>query len=70
MGHASEFLGDLMALARGLGFDPGTGAVLDSGTPWQSGEKAYFYGTNKDRQKTLLVEARLFLNRNVHLRFD
>jgi len=68
---AVDFLGDLLTLARNLGFDCATKpAMLWHGArdKWTSGAVHEFYGVDRKGKHITLVEARAYLNGNLHLR--
>jgi len=70
---SAEFLGDLLTLARNLGFNTQTNdARLDySGrSQWRGGEKEEFHFKNKAGEWELLFDVRAFKNGNVHLRLN
>ncbi len=76
--RASEFLGDLLTLARNLGFDCETSvhSLGRSGRrDWVSGEKYEFHGSDRvggdllrTRAPIVLFDVRAYLNGNLHLR--
>lgn len=70
--RAANFLGDLLTIARNLGFDCGTNPYSLNRTgreQWASGTVHEFRGLDRrTKQSVVLVEARGFKNGNVHLR--
>ncbi len=69
---AGEFLGDILTIARNLGFDCETNdrRVGHYGRrDWESGGVQLFTFTNKGRTETL-IEVRAFYNRNMHVRLN
>lgn len=69
--RAGDFLGDLLTLARNLGFNCLTNpAMLNrSGREhWTSGKVVEFYGHDKSGRDVTLIEVRAYLNGNLHLR--
>lgn len=68
---AADFIGDLLTLARNLGFDCTTAHsdLSYSGRErWAPGEARQFYGIDKRGQEVTLMDVRAFKNRNLHLR--
>lgn len=69
---ASTFLGDLMTLARNLGFHCHTNDTRLSRTgrdKWKPGERQEFFFFDEGKQH-LLFDVRGFKNRNLHLRLN
>jgi hypothetical protein len=70
--RAADFLGDLLTLARNLGFDCTTNPypLSRSGREsWTSGQVHEFRGLERrTRRSVVLVEARAYKNGNIHLR--
>lgn len=70
---AAHLLGDLLTVARNLGWDcPTNPRMLDySGRKeWGSGQSVEFWGHTKRGDPEIVVEAKAFLNGNVHLRMS
>jgi hypothetical protein len=68
---AGEFLGDLLTVARNLGFECTTNPHLlnHSGRrEWTGGERYEFHGMHRGRS-VVLFDVRAFKNRNLHIRF-
>ena len=69
--EAAKFIGDLLTLARNLGFDCSTSPAMLYHTArdhWVSGAVHEFYGVDRKGNEMTLVEARAFKNGNLHLR--
>lgn len=69
--RAADFLGDLLTLARNLGFKCSTvaGDLTRTGREnWVAGRAYEFYGTDRDGKDCLLYDVRAFKNRHLHLR--
>lgn len=64
---AANFLDDLVVVAMNLGFDLVDGVKHHSFVP---GQKEVFYTRDKSGERMILMEARAFLNGNMHIRFS
>lgn len=72
-GRAAEFLGDLLTVAKNLGFECDTApAELSSfyRRKWRPGDKYNFVCTTPDGKRETLFEVRAFCNRNMHIRLN
>jgi predicted RNA methylase len=72
--RAAEFLGDLLTIARNLGFKPCDSEReylhRNQKNEWRSGKQFVFHFTNKAGQKEQLFDVRAFKNSNLHLRLN
>lgn len=69
--HAGDFIGDLLTIARNLGFNCETNhynLTHQGRREWEPGKRMDFYGSYNGR-KILLMDVKAFKNRNVHIRF-
>lgn len=70
--EASNFIGDMLTLARNLGFNTDTAdqrLTYDGRRHWTPGATEQFYYTKKG-ERELLMDVRAFINGNVHFRFN
>jgi hypothetical protein len=69
--RASEFIGDLLTVARNLGFNCSTvdGRLGYHGRDkWKAGSTEDFYYADRKKGRTLLLDVRAFKNGNMHFR--
>lgn len=68
--YATEFLGDLITVAGNVGFDTRE-TTRPEHLEWSSGKRHVFvFRDHRDGKEKPLFEAKAFLNKNIHIRFN